>query len=140
MLDSRKLGIILSFFPAFVNSPLLLTALTSKFIFSGIIPVSSCIFKLSLLFGCIKAHNLPGIFPYYPVVLPVPSSPPFGLHPYPKRIWNPCSFSCIVSFNLSCFHDSSILRCFCSRLCLTFFHRLSHASITCAIICPIWIR
>ena len=44
------------------------------------------------------------------------------------------------SFKLSCLNDSNILRCFCSRLCFTFSHSFFHASITCAIICPIWIR
>lgn len=102
-------------------------ALTSKYIFNGMIPVSFCIFMPVLLFGSIKAHKLPGIFRYDPVVLPVPGSPPFVLHSYPKRIWKPLSISCVYSFNLSCFHYSSILRCFCSRLCFTFFS-------------PIWIR
>lgn len=109
-------------------------ALTSKYIFNGMIPVSFCIYMPVLLFGSIKAHKLPGIFRYDPVVLPVPDSPPFVLHSYPKRIWKPLSISYVYSFNLSCFHDSSILRCFCSRLCFTFFHRLSHDSMTCAII------
>ena len=119
------------------NDNVLFPALTLKFIYT--LSRQSGFYFLYLVNHSFLSlrHKIPiAAFVLFNFCLAI-TPPPFPNHFFINRICIFLSNSSLYSFSDVSFMDSSSLLCFCSKLCFTFFHIPSHASMNWPIICPI---